>query len=121
MIKIRAWDYHAGLRFRDAVADFDFESLEVPDELCDCMPRIALVPHTYAQYIESVRRGIRGHFPRRDSHARSERDDRLRPRARITIANPVSMNRVRANLSSKVEGYTLIDLRSIVHSSSYSR
>jgi hypothetical protein len=114
VIKIRAWDYHAGLRYRGAIADFDFESIEVPDTLCDRMPRVALAPHTYAQYCESVRHCIRGHFPRRDSRARAEREGRLRPRARITIANSVSMNRVRANLSAKVEGYTLIDLRSIV-------
>jgi hypothetical protein len=115
VIKIRAWDYHAGLRYRGVVADFDFESIDVPNTLADRMPRVALVPHSHAQYVESVRHGIRGHFPRRDSHARAERDPRLRPRARITIANPASMNRVRANLSSKVQGYTLVDLRAIVH------
>ena len=107
MIKIRAWDYHAFLRLQGAVADFDFESLEAPYALSQQVPRIALIPHTYTQYVESVQRGVRGCFPRRDSRARSERDPRLRPRARATIASPVTMNRVWAYLSGKAQGYKL--------------
>ena len=43
VINIRAWDFHAGLRHRNAIADFDYGSHTVPPSLFPGVPRVALV------------------------------------------------------------------------------
>ena len=83
------------------MGDYDVESLPVLHTLHSQVPRAALIPHTLSQYLEGLRDGIRGHFPRRDSRARSEHDDRFQPPARIAVAIPATMNRIRANLATK--------------------
>ena len=46
-IRIRAWDFHAGLRVRQALADYDFESHPVAPTLHPQLPRVAMISAKY--------------------------------------------------------------------------
>jgi hypothetical protein len=48
---IRAWNYHAGLRRARQIVDYDFESVPVNPAYHDRVPRVALVPGTYQDYL----------------------------------------------------------------------
>ena len=85
MTNVRAWDFHAGLRSRGAVADFDFESLAVPTTVHLGAPRVALIAGQFADYTEAAKNGLRGHLSRRESCARAPREPRLRPRIRLVV------------------------------------
>ena len=61
-------------------------------------PRVALVPGTYQDYLKAVDEGVWGRKPSRDSGARSEREPTLRPRVRLTIANPARADLSRAGI-----------------------
>ena len=41
VISIRAWGFHASLRHRKHVTDFDFDSLKVGASYCAGVPRVA--------------------------------------------------------------------------------
>ena len=89
VISIRAWEYHAGLRADGAIRDQEFEMLEIDRETeADLLPRVALVPSTYDEYLHAVEHGIPGRVPRRLDPARTDPDPSFRPRLRMTIANP---------------------------------
>ena len=75
---------------------------------------MALKAGTWGEYVAAARDGLRAHLPRRDSGARAERDHRLRPRLRLMVANPTKVNLIRANISSKAQGFILVDFRAIV-------
>jgi hypothetical protein len=114
VIYISAWDYHAGLRKGKHVADYDFESVPVNPIYHHQLPRVALVSAQFSDYMKAVEDGIWGYKPQRDSWARSEREPSLRPRKRITVANPYKANLTRAGIPRNHHGFILLDLRSIV-------
>ena len=114
MINIRAWDYHAGLRYHGVISDFGFESLQAPPEYHTDVPRVALLPGKYQDFEKACRIGLRAHLPRRDSGARAPRDDRVRPRIRLIVANPKTLNRARANIQERAQGFSLIHFRAVV-------
>ena len=57
IISIRAWDFHAGLRDRGIMADYDFNSVPVPRTLSLDVPRVAFITANTDEYGEMLRMG----------------------------------------------------------------
>jgi hypothetical protein len=73
IICTRAWGYHAGLRDRQVLAEYDFYSASIPRTRHPNVTRVAFVTAKTEEYGEVLRNGIRGHQPRRDDRARARR------------------------------------------------
>ena len=114
IICIRAWDFHAGLRDRGILADYDVYSVPIPRTVHPDVPRAAFITAKTHEHGEMFRNGIRGHYPRRDDRARALRETNLRPRLRLYIANPRTYNRARATCPTRHEGMILVDFREVV-------
>ena len=101
---IRAMGFHADLWYKQHVTDFDFEAIRVPTTAYADVPGVVIKAGTWKEYEDAEKYGLRAHLPRRDNGASSERDDRLRPRLRLMVANPTKFSQKRANVSRQAEG-----------------
>ena len=89
------------------MAYYDFEPLEVMKTTYEDVPRVALISGKMQDFTNAQRDGVKARYPKRDSHARAGREKRLRPRVRLIVANPQTLNRALANIPERHEGFIL--------------
>ena len=72
---ILAGNCHAVVRSLGRLTDCDLESAPILVALADHVPRVAMVPGTYALFKRAMTRGLNGHAPKRDSRSDAQRHD----------------------------------------------
>ena len=73
-----------------------------------------MISGKYQDFLNAEEFGARAHFPRRDSHARAEREKPFRPSVGVIVSNPQTVNQIFANLPRRHEGFILLKFREIV-------